>query len=310
MTSRKRGSRGKAGGERDLGAADLQTRRSFSDKWGKNPDLAVEQTLDESSNFQRWILERNGFADAGAAMERLRGHRRILDAGCGNGRTTALLARLAPHAQVTGADLVDLAPARRNAGGFGNTEFVNADLRKPLDALGRFDFIYCQEVLHHTGDAEGSFRNLVEILDDGGTIAIYVYRKKAPAREFMDDHVRARIAELPYEEAMEACRQIAEFGRRLSQATAEIELEDVPILGIEKGRYTPQRVLYNFFAKCYWNDALTAEENAVINYDWYHPQHCSRHTLDEVRGWFEDAGLRVTWERQDLYGITMHGERR
>lgn len=310
MKSRKRLSESRRSEERDLTAADSQTRRSFSDKWGRNPELALEQTLDESSNFQRWILERNGFADADAAARQLRSHRRILDAGCGNGRTTALLARLAPSARVTGIDLVDLAPARRNAAGFANAEFVNADLRKSLRALGRFDFIYCQEVLHHTGDAEASFRNLVEILDNGGTIAIYVYRRKAPAREFMDDHVRALIAELPYEEAMDACRQIAEFGRRLSLATAEIELDDVPILGIEKGSYTPQRVLYNFFAKCYWNDALTAEENAVINYDWYHPQHCSRHTLDEVLRWFDRAALRVSWEHQDLYGITVHGERR
>ena len=45
--------------------------------------------------------------------------------------------------------------------------------------------------------------------------------------------------------------------------------------------------------KCFWSDELDAEANAAINYDWYHPQDCSRHTLDEVLGWYARAGLEV-----------------
>jgi hypothetical protein len=165
-------------------------------------------------------------------------------------------------------------------------------------------------VLHHTGNAKASFGNLCDILTPGGTIAIYVYRQKAPAREFMDDYVRSRIAGLPYAKAMAACRQITEIGRRLSTIERQIAIDDVPLLGLEKGRYTPQRLLYNFFLKCYWNPALSFEDNAVINYDWYHPQHCSRHTMSEVASWFKERKLKITWRHQDLYGITMHGIKR
>jgi SAM-dependent methyltransferase len=286
-----------------------QTRRSFSDKWTKNPSLAVKQTLDPTSTFQKWILERNGWMTTDALQIQLRKYKRILDAGCGNGRVTALLASLASHAEVIGIDQIDLAPAQRNVMPFPNAAFRKADLRKSLDALGRFDFIYCQEVLHHTGDAAASFANLASILAPDGEIAIYVYRRKAPAREFMDDFVRERISDLPYEEAMVVCRQITELGRRLAQSQQEIAFEDIPAIGIERGRYTPQRLLYNFFLKCYWNPDLSFEDNAVINYDWYHPSQCTRHTLEEVRGWFDDARLRITWENQDLYGVTIHGSR-
>jgi SAM-dependent methyltransferase len=284
-----------------------QTSRSFSDKWTKNPTLAISQTLDQSSIFQKWILERNGWSGASHLSDTLSSRTRILDAGCGNGRVTALLASLAPQAQVLGIDLVELAPARENTRSFPNASFKHASLRNPLSQLGKFDFIYCQEVLHHTGDAKASFNNLVEILEPSGEIAIYVYRRKAPAREFMDDLVREKIARLPYDEAMVVCRQITELGRRMSAVEQEIEIEDLDLLGIERGHYTPQRILYNFFLKCYWNPDLSFEENAVINYDWYHPSHCSRHTIDEVEGWFDDARLRITWRRQDLYGITMRG---
>jgi len=284
-----------------------QTSRSFGDKWSKNPDIAVSHTLDPNSVFQKWILERNGWDDAACLKESLGSRQRILDAGCGNGRVTALLASMAPHARIVGVDQVDLAPARANTKALPNVAFQNANLRSALSGLGVFDLIYCQEVLHHTGDAQASFDNLVEILAPGGEIAIYVYRRKAPAREFMDDVVREKISALPYDEAMIVCRQITELGRRIAEVEQEIEVDDLPAVGIERGRYTPQRILYNFFLKCYWNPDLSFEENAVINYDWYHPSHCSRHTLDEVEGWFDKARLQVVWRRQDLYGITMRG---
>jgi len=34
---------------------------------------------------------------------------------------------------------------------------------------------------------------------------------------------------------------------------------------------------------------------------------CSRHTLDEVLSWFAALKLRVSWQHEDLYGITVHG---
>lgn len=286
-----------------------QTRRSFAEKWERNPDLVVKQTLDPASHVQAWILERNGYASPDAARAALSGFRRILDAGCGNGRVTALLASLAPAARVLGVDLIDPAIPRANAGGFPNVSFARADLSRPMPELGRFDFIYCQEVLHHTPDPEAAFGNLVDLLERPGRIAVYVYGKKAPAREYMDDYVRDRIAMLPYEEAMAVARQITRLGRALADVTGEIEVEDIPVLGIRRGRYTPQRLLYNFFLKCYWNDALDDEENAVVNYDWYHPQLCSRHTLPEVRGWFERRGLAVTRAYEDPYGVTVHGDK-
>ena len=68
-----------------------------------------------------------------------------------------------------------------------------------------------------------------------------------------------------------------------------------------------QRFFYHFFMKCFCNETSTFEDNAVINYDWYHPQLCFRHTVDEVRRWFLDEKLRVTHEFVDPYGITMRG---
>jgi SAM-dependent methyltransferase len=187
--------------------------------------------------------------------------------------------------------------------------FEARDLLGDLSGLGRFDFIYSQEVLHHTADPPRAFANLCQLLEPGGEIAIYVYRAKAPAREFVDDYVRERIAGLPYEEAAAHCREISELGRALAQSGAKVKVPAVRVLEIEAGEYDVQRFVYHFFAKCYWNPDVSFEENVMINYDWYHPQLCSRHTQQEVEGWFRDAHLEIAHSRVDFYGITMRGRR-
>jgi SAM-dependent methyltransferase len=290
-------------------AAD-NTARSFSDKWHENRDLAFEQTNTAGSDISNWILERNGFADLGALRTHLASRTRILDAGCGNGRVTALLQSHAPEeAEIVGVDLTAADVARENLAGRPNVRIEEGNLLEDLSRLGGFDFIYCQEVLHHTPDPQGGFRNLARLLEPGGEIAIYVYRIKGPVREFVDDLVRARIADMPYEQAMEVARRITELGRALSEIEAEVTVPEIPELGIEAGDYSVQRLVYHYFMKCFWNEELGFEASAAVNYDWYHPQTCSRHTPDEVRAWFEDAGLTVVHEYVDPYGITMRGRR-
>ena len=83
-----------------------QTATTFREKWTRNPDLAFRQTLDETSEIFRWILGRNGFETPAELEAFLGGKRRILDAGCGNGRVTALLRRYSPpETELVGVDL-------------------------------------------------------------------------------------------------------------------------------------------------------------------------------------------------------------
>lgn len=231
------------------------------------------------------------------------------DAGCGNGRVTALLRSCSPvdHTDIVAFDLVAADVARRNLAGYERIDVREADLLGDLSGLGRFDFIYCQEVLHHTSDPEKAFRNLCSLLEPGGEIAVYVYKQKAPVREFVDDFVRARISGLSYEDAMKTAEQITALGKVLSELRTDVDVPAVEALGIPAGRYDLQRFLYHFFMKCFWNPELSFHDNAVINYEWYHPQLCSRHTVEEIRAWFDRAGLRVLHEHVDFYGITMRG---
>jgi SAM-dependent methyltransferase len=287
------------------------TAKTFSEKWSRNPDLAFALTLDESSEIARWILERNGWDGGEGLAAYLADKRRILDAGCGNGRVTALLQRHAPEdSEIVGVDLTAADVARENLADLPNVTVRQGDLLGDLSELGEFDFVYCQEVLHHTPDPKGGLANVASRLAPGGELAVYVYLRKAPVREFTDDYLREKISGLDYEEAMEVCRNVAELGRALSGLGASVRVPEIEPLGIEAGEYDVQRLVYHFFMKCFWNDELDAEANAAVNYDWYHPQISTTHTPEEVRGWFADAGLEVVQEHADHYGITMRGARR
>ncbi len=284
------------------------TSRSFRDKWEKNTEAFYAETLREGSETQRWILERNGFGSCAEFAAHLSGLKSVLDAGCGNGRVTALLRQLTKNeTEIVGIDLVAADVARANFEGVDRVRFETRDLVGDLSGLGQFDFIYCQEVLHHTADPALAFRNLRGLLSPGGELAIYVYKQKAPAREYIDDYIRNKIAAQPYDEAMKHCAQIMEFGRALSKSGLRVSVPTVELLGIDAGEYDVQRLVYHFFAKCYWNPDLSYEENVLINYDWYHPQVATRHTLEEVESWFAAAGLEIVHRCVDFYGITVRG---
>jgi SAM-dependent methyltransferase len=208
-----------------------------------------------------------------------------------------------------GIDISAAEVASKNLAKLERVTVRQRDILGDLSDLGLFDIIYCQEVLHHTADPQKAFSNLCRILARNGEIAIYVYKKKAPIREFVDDFVRSHISGLPYDQAIETCRQITELGKVLSEKNIKIEVPTVDALEITRGEYDLQRFIYHFFMKCFWNPDLSREDNEAINYDWYHPQLCSRHTVEEIREWFDDESLKITHEFVDHYGITMRGRK-
>lgn len=289
---------------------DEKTKKSFADKWDKNKNLFLDNILDETTDIHRWIMTRNGWQNQDGLKFFLSSYKRILDAGCGNGRVTKLLRNNSNSStEIVGIDLVAHKVAEENLKNEKNVNFYQKDLTQDLKNLGKFDFIYSQEVLHHTNNPAKSFDNLVDILSDNGIIAIYVYKKKAPVREFVDDHIRDVMVDMDYEEAMEESRKLTDLGKVLNELHVNIRVPNIDSLGIKEGEYDLQRFMYHYFLKCFWNEELSYEENAVINYDWYHPQLCTRHTLPEIEQWFMKNNLQITHTYEDFYGITIHGRK-
>ncbi len=259
--------------------------------------------------IEEWLLPRYGWPTRDAYRSFLGSRRFILDAGSGLGREALRMAGANPAAQVVGLELsecVDAAAEHARRSGITNVAFVQADLMAPPFPPGTFDFIFSEGVLHHTPDTRTAFRSLARLLRPDGEIAFYVYRKKAPLREFADDNVREQLQGLAPAEAWTLMEPLTRLGQALAELKAEVVVpEDVHVLGIRAGRYDVQRLVYYSMFKCFWNERLTFDENVHVNFDWYYPRFAWRHTEEEVHGWLAEAGLRVTHEKVEDSGITI-----
>ena len=258
---------------------------------------------------RQWYLDRFGFGTKEELLGFLEG-KVVLDAGCGSGVDSAMFAE--SGATVVAVDLSREA-AKATYGRLGalpNVHVVQADINSLPFAPATFDYVSSDQVLHHTPGTEEAFAALVPLVRPGGRIAIYVYRRKGPMREFADDYIRSHATKMSPEECYELCRRITLLGKALSDLDVEVDVpEEIPYLEIEKGREDVQRFLYWNVLKCFWNDDYDFETNVIVNFDWYHPRYAFRHDPDEVRGWFADRGLDV--ERLDVVpsGISAVGVR-
>lgn len=98
----------------------------------------------------------------------------ILDAGCGSGYNTLVLALANPGAHVIGVDLseksIDLARQRSAYHGFENVEFYALPLEE-IDSLNyQFDYINCDEVLYLLPDPEQVLKIFNQVLKPQGII--------------------------------------------------------------------------------------------------------------------------------------------
>src|SRR5262249_34699661 len=119
-----------------------------------------------------------------------------------------------------------------------NLALVHADVNRLPFADEFFDVINCDQVIHHTPDPPATLLHLRRKLKVGGQIFCYVYRKKSVIREFVDDYVRERINDMPIDDALELCEGFTKLGKAFAELRTAVEIaEDIPILGIKRGRY-------------------------------------------------------------------------
>ena len=281
-----------------LFAEEDSTDATFAFKWKKIGGSYGHEDRTRT-NRQQWYLDRFGYETREDLHDFLGSDKLVLDAGTGSGVDAAMFAE--SGSTVVAVDLSrDAADATYgHLGSLPNVHVVQSDLCALPFSEGAFDYISSDQVLHHTPDTQAAFVGLTRKLRPEGRIAIYVYRRKGPIREFADDYIRERATKMPAEECYELCRRITLLGKALSDLKVDVAVpEEIPLLEIEAGAEDVQRFIYWHVLKCFWNDHYDFETNVIVNFDWYHPKYAFRHEPEEVRTWFEDCGLTV--ERIDV----------
>jgi SAM-dependent methyltransferase len=127
-------------------------------------------------------LKETGWPDQGLEGEL------ILEAGCGAGRFTRILAG-------TGADLIsfDFSAAvdvsHGQNGHFPNVVFAQADILAMPFADAAFDRVFCHGVLQHTPDPAAAFRALDRVLKPGGRLSFDIYHKDGRIRPWKSKYL-------------------------------------------------------------------------------------------------------------------------
>ncbi len=101
---------------------------------------------------------------------------RVLDMGCGSGKTTSILHDIVqPGGEVIGIDFSEerIAYARENFGGKEGIDFQVMDFTKPIEGLGEFDFIWIKFVLEYfLKETPAIIRSISSLLKADGQLCV------------------------------------------------------------------------------------------------------------------------------------------
>lgn len=291
----------------EYSATQSQTRDSFGYQWHRRDSYEAPEVQAFS---RKWLMERYCGNDPARLEGYLAGGRKlIMDAGCGAGFSALVLFgdHLKDH-DYLGVDIsnaVEVAAQRFKEKGYPG-DFIQSSLMDVPVPDQSLDIIFSEGVLHHTDSTERALVRLSTKLKPGGRFLFYVYAKKPVIREFTDDHIRQALQGLSNEEAWKALIPLTRLGEALGKLGVELDVpEDIPYLGIKKGKQDLQRFFYWNVCKAFYQPGWGIEEQNHLNFDWFRPLNCFRHTPEEVRGFCEHAGLSI--EDMDIQeaGITV-----
>lgn len=284
----------------------VKTEDAFSAKWRIYHNSYHKKNWFE---FQKnWFLERFDWKTSENLNKFLKTKKNILDAGTGLGNSARFLSGN-PDSTVFALDASESIDfAYKKYGSIKNVHFLQADLRKLPFRKGFFDYVYSDQVLHHTKNTETSFKYLTKFLTDDGHISIYVYNKKAPIREFADDYIRSKTTKMSESECVEFSKDMAILGKSLTKLKKSITIpRDIKLLNIKAGTYDVQRFIYWHFLKCFWAEDDDYQRSVGVNFDWYYPKYAYRHTPQEVRKWYSDSKIRIISFKEIESGISVTG---
>ena len=280
--------------------SQMQTENAFSAKWEKY-DYHASDFSKMVENQKQWYLELYGFANEAKLKDYLSKCRLVLDAGAGKCYKAAWFAELSPETTVIAADISSsLHDAAEFYAHLDNLFFVQCDIgNMPFFDNKLFDYISCDQVIHHTKDPYKTFQELARITRTGKEISTYVYRKKALPRELLDEYFREYSKKLQHEELMELSSQLTELGKLLSSVDQEFNFPAIPALGIAGGTMTVQRFIYWNFIKCFWNNELGYHNSLMTNFDWYSPSQAFRYSEEEFKQWLQQENFGETYFHQE-----------
>lgn len=265
---------------------------SFALQWNRFKSNQIDQ-------INGTQLSKRRFSETGWHLETLRGEL-ILEAGCGAGRFTRVLAET--DAQVVAFDFSSAVDAcQENNGGYRNVTLLQCDIFDMPFKDGIFDRVFCHGVLQHTPDPEWAFHALNAKLRPGGRISIDIYLKDGKIRPW-----KSKYLWRPLTVRMRPKRLLGILEWLIPKwLPIDTAIKRIPVLGNYLGAVIP---CWNYF----YTD-LSAEQKVqwsiMDTFDALAPTYDNPVTLGEVRDWFRMCGYRDFEVREGGNGVVGNGRK-
>jgi len=260
--------------------SNKSTFKFFNYKWKKVP-LWAEKT---ESKYIKWYLTRYKYNNKKTFKNFLSDKFLIMEAGCGLARDSKLFSELNPKSKIYAIDQSynAIKYAKIYLKNVHNVNFIKGDITKKILIREKFDFISCDQVLHHTPHPDKTLRNLFKNLKSGGYLNFFVCKKKNEFRDFVDDHIMNYTKNLSPSELWNFSIKITEFGKALY----ELGINNIKFKN-KKYKNIQNFVHYNNF-RCWYDSGIDFNLSVSSNYDWF--SNNPRYNKLEVKK-FMDKGL-------------------
>ncbi len=238
---------------------DLDGRKELAKSWGYEWERVAEGRLETDTYYGQ--TEEEEIASfcryLGISTDSLQG-KVILDAGCGYGRLTRALNRFG--AEVYGIDIASsIERTYEYCKSASNVHILQADIVDLPFRKMTFDYVFCKLTICYVHDHEKTFKGLSELVKPSGRLFISVPDKSDLAFVVrLKDLLRITHC-IPRKLLLYLCWAFA------------------PVLSLAK------RVVRN--------PMTSLRTNVFFLFNALHPSFMTRHTKEEVIGWFEKEGF-------------------
>ena len=159
----------------------LQTKDSFSYQWEEiREGAALLGDAAWESQMVEQLCTYSGYSE-----DWFKG-KKVLDAGCGNGRWSYVLSELGADVMAIDQSSNGINSVKTLLANHPTFNAQQADILSPLPFSSEFDLVWCYGVTHHTGYTELACKNVAATVKPGGRLFLMIYGEPTKLHEFAE----------------------------------------------------------------------------------------------------------------------------